>query len=81
MKTIAVRSGDEYILNGSKNWITNGPQADCCVLFALTDPPKGNKGITAFIVPTNAPGFTRAKADRKLGICASHSCSTSSSRR
>ncbi len=74
MKSVAVRKGDEYIINGSKNWITNGPQADACVLFVLTAPEKGNKGITAFIVPTDTPGFVRAKPDRKLGICASGSC-------
>jgi butyryl-CoA dehydrogenase len=74
-KTIAVRHGDEYIINGSKNWITNGPVADAMVLFTMTAPEKGNRGITAFLVPTSTPGFVRMKADRKLGICASPSCS------
>jgi butyryl-CoA dehydrogenase len=74
MKTIGVKHGDDWIINGAKNWITNGPQADACVLFVNTDPGKGNKGITAFIVPTDTPGFTKAKPDRKLGICASGSC-------
>ena len=73
-KTTAVRKGDEYIVNGSKNWITNGPVADAIVLFTMTAPEKGNKGITAFLVPTNTPGFIRMKPDRKLGICASPSC-------
>jgi butyryl-CoA dehydrogenase len=73
--TIAVRHGDEYVINGSKNWITNGPVADAMVLFTMTAPEKGNRGITAFLVPTNTPGFIRMKADRKLGICASPSCS------
>jgi butyryl-CoA dehydrogenase len=74
-KTVAVRKGDEYVINGSKNWITNGPVADAIVLFTMTAPEKGNKGITAFLVPTDTPGFVRMKADSKLGICASPSCS------
>lgn len=74
-KTIAVRHGDEYVINGSKNWITNGPVADAIVLFTMTEPEKGNRGITAFVVPTDTPGFILAKKDAKLGICASPSCS------
>lgn len=74
-KTVAVRHGDEYVINGSKNWITNGPVADAMVLFTMTAPEKGNKGITTFVVRTDTPGFIRMKADRKLGICASPSCS------
>jgi butyryl-CoA dehydrogenase len=74
-KTIAVKKGDKYIINGSKNWITNGPVADAMVLFTMTAPEKGNKGITAFVVSTNTPGFIRAKPDQKLGICASPSSS------
>ncbi|MBX5483585.1 MAG: acyl-CoA dehydrogenase [Myxococcaceae bacterium] len=74
-KTTAVRKGDEYIINGSKNWITNGPVADAIVLFTMTDKEKGNKGITAFLVPTDTPGFNRAPPDRKMGICGAHSCS------
>jgi len=74
-KTVAVRDGDSYRITGSKNWITNGPQADAIVLFTMTDKSKGNKGITAFLVDLDAPGVTRAPADRKLGISASGSCS------
>jgi butyryl-CoA dehydrogenase len=74
-KTTAVRKGDSYVINGSKNWITNGPVADAIVMFTMTEPEKGHKGITAFIVPTSTKGFIRAKPDRKLGICASLSCS------
>ncbi|AKU90847.1 acyl-CoA dehydrogenase [Vulgatibacter incomptus] len=74
-KTIAVRDGDDYLITGSKNWITNGPQADAIVLFTMTDRSKGNKGITAFLLDLNSPGVTRAPADRKLGIAASGSCS------
>lgn len=74
-KTVAVRRGDEYVINGSKNWITNGPKADAIVLFTMTNKEAGNKGITAFVVPTNTPGFTRAEPDKKMGISAAHSCS------
>jgi butyryl-CoA dehydrogenase len=74
MKTTAKRQGDFYLLNGSKNFITNGPQADAIIVFAMTDAPKKHKGISAFIVPCDAPGFSRAKSDNKLGIRASHSC-------
>ncbi|WP_309887611.1 acyl-CoA dehydrogenase family protein [Archangium sp.] len=74
-KTVAVRKGDEYIINGSKNWITNGPKADAIVLFTMTNKEAGNKGISAFVVPTNTPGFIRAEPDKKMGISAAHSCS------
>jgi butyryl-CoA dehydrogenase len=74
-KTVAVRKGDEYVINGSKNWITNGPRADAIVLFTMTNKEAGNKGITAFLVPTNTPGFIRAEPDKKMGISAAHSCS------
>src|SRR3954469_22010521 len=60
-KTVAVRRGDEYVINGSKNWITNGPKADAIVLFTMTNKEAGNKGITAFVVPTNTKGFIRAE--------------------
>ena len=73
-RTTAVRKGDTYLVNGTKNWITNGPVADAMVLFTMTDLTKGTKGITAFLVDTSAPGFLRQKADEKLGICASPSC-------
>jgi butyryl-CoA dehydrogenase len=75
MQTVAVKKGDEYVLDGSKNYITNGPQADAVLVFAMTDKPKGHKGITAFLVPTDAKGFTRSKPDDKVGIRASGSCS------
>ncbi|HLM46798.1 MAG TPA: acyl-CoA dehydrogenase [Myxococcaceae bacterium] len=74
-KTVAVRKGDDYIINGSKNWITNGPKADAIVLFTMTNKEAGNKGISAFVVPTNTPGFIRAEPDKKMGISAAHSCS------
>jgi butyryl-CoA dehydrogenase len=74
-KTTAVRKGDEYVINGSKNWITNGPKADAIVLFTMTNKEAGNKGISAFVVPTNTPGFIRAEPDKKMGISAAWSCS------
>ena len=74
MQTVAVRRGAEYLLDGSKNYITNGPQADTILVFAMTDKAKRHKGISAFLVPTDAPGFTRGKPDDKVGIRASGSC-------
>jgi butyryl-CoA dehydrogenase len=73
-KTVAVARGDEYVLDGSKNFITNGPQADCILVFAMTDKAKRHKGISAFLVPTSTPGFSRGKPDDKVGIRASGSC-------
>jgi butyryl-CoA dehydrogenase len=67
-KTRAVRDGARWILNGTKNFITNGPVADLAIVIANTDPAKGARGITAFVVPTNAPGVSFGPPDDKLGI-------------
>ena len=67
----AVLSGDEYVLNGSKIFITNGGYADVFIVTAKTDPTKGARGISAFIVERDAPGFTVGEGERKLGIRAS----------
>jgi butyryl-CoA dehydrogenase len=75
MRTVAVRKGDEYVINGSKNFITNGPQAEVALVFLMTDREKRHKGISAFLVPADAKGFTRGKPDDKVGIRASGSCS------
>ncbi len=75
MRTVAVRRGDEYVLDGTKNFITNGPQADVVLVFAATDRSKRHKGMSAFLVPADAPGFSRGKPDEKVGIRASGSCS------
>jgi butyryl-CoA dehydrogenase len=75
MRTVAVRKGDEYLLEGSKNFITNGPQADVILVFAMTDKAKRHKGISAFLVPSDVKGFSRGKPDEKVGIRASGSCS------
>ena len=70
-QTVAVLDGDHWVLNGSKCFITNGGQADVYVIFAMTDKAKGNKGISAFIVEKDAPGFSIGKIEHKLGIRAS----------
>ncbi len=68
MKLRADRRGDRYILNGNKFWITNGPDADTYVIYAKTRPDAGAKGITAFIVERDYPGFSRAQKLDKLGM-------------
>lgn len=60
-----------YVVSGSKNWITNGAEADTCVLFAKTDPAGRHQGVSAFVHPLDLPGITRGKPEDKLGICAS----------
>ena len=71
-KTTALRDGDEYVLNGTKCWITNGGYAKVFVVYALTDPTKGVKGLSAFIVNQGTPGFTIGTVDHKLGIRSSN---------
>lgn len=71
MRTTAKKDGDSYILNGSKIFITNGGPAEVYVVFALTDPEKRTRGITAFIVEKGTPGFTIGKKEKKMGIRAS----------
>ena len=63
-----------YVINGKKSWITSGPVAKYIILFAMTDPSRGAKGITAFMVDTAKPGFHRGKTEPKLGIRASATC-------
>ena len=67
-QTKAVLEGDEYVLNGSKIFITNGKEADIYVIFAMTDKSKGTKGISAFIVEKGTPGFTFGTKEKKMGI-------------
>jgi alkylation response protein AidB-like acyl-CoA dehydrogenase len=71
METTAERDGDEYVINGTKMWITNGTIADVMVVFAKTDPDAGRDGITGFLVPTDREGLSTAKIDNKLGVHAS----------
>ncbi len=68
MRTKAVRDGDHYVINGSKLYITNGPVADICLLYAKTEQGRGSKGITAFVVETNTPGFKVAQKLNKMGF-------------
>ncbi|SEA70652.1 acyl-CoA dehydrogenase [Thalassobacillus cyri] len=68
MRTQAKLDGDQYVLNGSKVWITNGGVADIYIVFAKTDPDAGSRGISAFIVEKGTPGFTFGKKEKKLGI-------------
>ncbi len=73
-KTTAVKQSDgTWLINGTKNWITNGPVADVCVLFAMNDKAAGHKGITAFILPMKAKGVRCGPPDDKLGIRGSKS--------
>lgn len=70
-QTSAVLDGDEYVLNGSKIFITNGEEAEIYAIFAMTDKSKGNHGISCFIVEKGTPGFTFGPAEEKMGIHAS----------
>ena len=74
MRLQAEKKGDRYILNGSKMWITNGPDADTAVVYAKTDKNAGSRGITAFIVEKSFPGFTTAQKLDKLGMRGSNTC-------
>ena len=74
-RTTAVRSGDEWIVNGSKNFITHAIHADTCVAFAATDRSKQSKGITAFVFEKGMKGFTPSKKENKLGLRASETAS------
>jgi len=74
-KTTAVRDGDHYLVNGTKNFITNAPQADTCVLFTMTDKEQRHKGITAFILDMKYKGVTVGKHEKKMGINASATAS------
>jgi alkylation response protein AidB-like acyl-CoA dehydrogenase len=76
-RTSAGRNGDHYILNGTKNWITNGSTADVVLVMAATDKSKGPKGISTFIVEKGTPGFSVAKKEKKLGIRSSDTVSLS----
>lgn len=73
MKSRAVLNaeGTHYIINGTKSWVTSGPVADYIVLFTMTEPEQGHRGISAFLIDTSLPGFERGKKEPKLGIRAS----------
>ena len=74
LQTRAVKRGDDYVLNGQKLWITNAKEAGIFIVFATIDPAAGYKGITAFLVEKDTPGFTLGKKEDKLGIRASSTC-------
>ena len=74
MKLSARKEGEKYILNGNKMWITNGPDAHTFVIYAKTDTSAGSKGITAFIVEGDSPGFSRHQKLDKLGMRGSNTC-------
>ncbi|MDH3254219.1 MAG: acyl-CoA dehydrogenase [Acidobacteriota bacterium] len=71
LRATATRDGDEYVLNGNKVFITNGTDADVALVFASVDPEKRHKGISAFLVPCDVPGFSRGGHEYKLGVNAS----------
>lgn len=71
MRSRAIKDGDHYVINGRKSWVTSAPVADYILLFTMTDPDKGAKGISAFLVGSDQPGFERGKPEPKLGIRAS----------
>jgi len=71
IETTAVLDGDEYVLNGTKQWITNGGEADTYTVFAMTDKAKGARGASAFIVEKGTPGFSFGNKENKMGIRAS----------
>ena len=68
MRTTATRDGDEYVLNGSKMWITNAPQSDVMIVYAVTDPAAGSRGLSAFVVERGTPGFSTPQKLDKLGM-------------
>jgi isovaleryl-CoA dehydrogenase len=68
MRATAVRDGDEYVLNGSKMWITNAPQSDVMIVYAVTDAAAGSRGLSAFIVERGTPGFSTPQKLDKLGM-------------
>ena len=68
IETTAVRNGDKYIINGTKQWITNGGEAEIYTIIAMTDRKKGTRGASAFIVEKGMPGFTFGKKEKKMGI-------------
>lgn len=70
-QTVAVAEGDDFVITGRKNFITNGPHADAFIIFAMTDKSQGHRGITAFLVDKDNPGLSVGKVEKKLGIRAS----------
>lgn len=74
LKTRAVRDGDEYVINGAKQFITSGKNGQLLTVFAVTDPDAGKKGLSAFLVPTDTPGYEVVSVENKMGLHASDTC-------
>ncbi|MFF7709171.1 acyl-CoA dehydrogenase family protein [Pseudomonas sp. NPDC007930] len=74
LRTRAVLDGDHWVLSGAKQFVTNGRRAGLAIVFAVTDPALGKKGLSAFLLPTDTPGFTVERSEHKLGIRASDTC-------
>lgn len=74
LRTRARRDGDHYVLNGAKQFITSGKNGQVVIVFAVTDPALGKKGISAFIVPTDTPGYEVVRVESKLGLHSSDTC-------
>mgnify|MGYP002757989484 FL=1 len=74
LKTRARRDGEHYVINGCKQFITSGSNAGLVIVFAVTDPAAGKRGISAFLVPTDSPGYQVARVEDKLGQHASDTC-------
>ena len=74
MKTFAEKDGNDFIVNGTKNWVTSGQNSDLIIFFCVTDRSAGSRGISAFIIEKGTPGFTVGKKENKLGLRASDTC-------
>lgn len=77
LRTKAVEDGDHWVLNGSKQFISNAKRAGLAIVFAVTDPQLGKKGLSAFLVPTDTPGFEVERMEQKMGLRASDTCAIS----
>lgn len=71
LRTRAIKEGDHYIINGSKQFVTSGKHAKIAIVFAVTDPSAGKKGVSAFVVPTDTPGYKVLREEEKMGLHAS----------
>lgn len=80
LRTRAVLDGEHWVIDGAKQFVTNGRRAKLAIVFAVTDPEQGKKGLSAFLVPTDTPGFTVDRSEHKLGIRASDTCAITLSR-
>ncbi len=77
LRTRAEADGDHWVLNGAKQFVSNGQRAQLAIVFAVTDPALGKKGLSAFLVPTDTPGFNVERREHKMGIRASDTCAIS----